>query len=105
LKDTANDTANGTAAVSKEFKIKNKLGLHARAAAQFVRLVSKFSSEIKVTKDGFNVNGKSILGVLSLAAIHGSTIMIEVKGKDAESALHEIEELVESGFGEGVIEE
>ncbi len=88
----------------KEFKIKNKLGLHARAAVQFVKLVSKFSSQVKIIKDGYEVDGKSILGVLSLAAIHGTKIVIETKGEDAQKALREIEELVESGFGEGVVE-
>ncbi|HXG30019.1 MAG TPA: HPr family phosphocarrier protein, partial [Thermodesulfobacteriota bacterium] len=56
------------------FKIKNRLGLHARAAATFVRLSNRFSSDIKLIKDGYEVNGKSILGILSLAAVQGSEI-------------------------------
>ncbi len=87
--------------ISCIFRIKNKLGLHARAAATFVRLSSKFSSDIKLIKDGYEVNGKSILGILSLAAIQGSEIQISAKGKDAGEALSAIEKLIESGFGEG----
>ena len=86
--------------LSKVFMIKNKLGLHARAAAMFVRLSNRFSSDIKLIKDGYEVNGKSILGILSLAAIKGSELKIETTGEDAEEALGEIEKLIESGFGE-----
>jgi len=88
--------------VVKSFTIKNKLGLHARAAAVFVRLSSKFNSDIKILKDGYEVDGKSILGVLSLAAIKGSKIEIVARGEDSEQAVNEIEELIESGFGEGI---
>ena len=87
--------------ISSIFIIKNKLGLHARAAAMFVRLSNKFSSDIKLIKDGYEVNGKSILGILSLAAIQGTEVRISVQGKDASEALAEIEKLIESGFGEG----
>lgn len=86
--------------LSKEFMIKNKLGLHARAASMFVRLSNRFSSDIKLIKDGYEVNGKSILGILSLAAIKGSELKIVTTGEDAEEALDEIEKLIESGFGE-----
>ena len=86
--------------LSKVFMIKNKLGLHARAAAMFVRLSNRFSSDIKLIKDGYEVNGKSILGILSLAAIKGSELKIVTAGEDAEEALGEIEKLIESGFGE-----
>jgi phosphocarrier protein len=86
--------------VSKVFMIKNKLGLHARAAALFVRLSNKFSSDIRLIKDGYEVNGKSILGVLSLAAIQGSEVKIVTTGQDAEEALSEIERLIENRFGE-----
>lgn len=88
--------------VVKSFTIKNKLGLHARAAAVFVRLSSKFNSDIKILKDGYEVDGKSILGVLSLAAIKGSKIEIVARGEDSKKAMNDIEELVESGFGEGI---
>lgn len=88
--------------ITKVFTIKNRLGLHARAAAVFVRLSSKFESEIKLVKDSYEVNGKSILGVLSLAATKGSEIEVTTTGGDAEAAINDIEELIESGFGEGV---
>jgi phosphocarrier protein HPr len=83
------------------FTIKNKLGLHARAAAAFVQLSNRFSSDIKLIKDGYEVNGKSILGVLSLAAIKGSEVKVIATGGDAKDALNQIERLIESGFGEG----
>lgn len=88
--------------VVKEFTVKNKLGLHARAAAAFVRLSGKFSSDVKLSKDGYEVDGKSILGVLSLAATKGSEIRVVTRGDDAGTAMKEIEDLIESGFGEGV---
>jgi len=91
-----------TLEITKVFKIKNRLGLHARAAATFVRLSNKFSSDIKLIKDGYEVNGKSILGILSLAAAQGSELQIMAKGLDAEEAIGEIEKLIESGFGEGI---
>jgi phosphocarrier protein len=91
-----------TLEIIKVFKIKNRLGLHARAAATFVRLSNKFSSDIKLIKDGYEVNGKSILGILSLAAAQGSELQIMAKGLDAEEAIGEIEKLIESGFGEGI---
>jgi len=88
--------------ISKMFTVKNKLGLHARAAAGFVRLSSKFECEVHIAKDGYIVNGKSILGVLSLAAAKGSEIEIFTNGDDAQDALIQIEEFIESGFGEGI---
>ena len=88
--------------ITKVFTVKNKLGLHARAAAVFVRLSSRFEADITLVKDSYEVNGKSILGVLSLAATKGSEIQVTTRGKDAEAAINDIEELIESGFGEGV---
>ena len=90
------------AEISKTFEIKNKLGLHARAAAQFVRITSKFNSNITIIKDGYSVDGKSILGVLSLAAVKGTTIEVTAEGDDSEQAFNEIEKLIECGFGEGI---
>ncbi len=85
---------------SKVFIVRNKLGLHARASAVFVRLSSKFSSDITLVKDGYEVDGKSILGVLSLAAIKGSEIKVFTRGQDAKQALEKIGELIDGGFGE-----
>lgn len=87
---------------AKIFTVKNKLGLHARAAAAFVRLSGKFKSDVKLVKDGYEVDGKSILGVLSLAAAKGTSIKVITRGEDSETAMTEIEALIESGFGEGV---
>jgi phosphocarrier protein len=88
--------------LSKTFKIKNKLGLHARAAATLVKTTNKFLSDIKIIKDGIEADGKSILGILSFAASKGTHITVLTDGEDADVALSTIEELIESGFGEGV---
>ena len=82
--------------------IVNQEGLHARPAARIVRLASTFASEIELVKDGFDVNGKSIMGVMMLAAECGSSITIRAKGPDAEEAVQALTELVESGFGETI---
>lgn len=82
------------------FKIKNRLGLHARAAAKFVNLAGKFDSEIFIEKDGQNVNGKSIMGILILAAACGSTVKITAEGDDSAAAIKAIGELIDAGFGE-----
>lgn len=87
---------------SKTFIIKNKLGLHARAAASLVKLTNKFNSDIKIIKEGTEADGKSILGILSFAAIKGTAITIVAEGEDADTAISDIEKLIESGFGEGV---
>jgi len=84
----------------KEFTIVNKLGLHARAAAMLVQLAGTFSAEITVSKVGLEINGKSIMGVLMLAAACGSTITIEAVGNDEEAALQALGDLVNDGFGE-----
>lgn len=88
--------------LKKTFTIRNTLGLHARAAANFVRVASRFESDIRIQKDGYIVDGKSILGVLSLAAVRGSRIKIIVSGDDSDKALSELGRLIESGFGEGL---
>ncbi|MEM0970037.1 MAG: HPr family phosphocarrier protein, partial [Verrucomicrobiota bacterium] len=72
--------------ITKSFTINNEAGLHARPAAVFVKTANQFSSDIWVSKDGEEVNGKSILGLMMLAAEHGSTIEISVEGEDAEKA-------------------
>lgn len=84
----------------KEFTIKNRLGLHARAAAQLVKTASRFRSEVLIEKEGLEVNGKSIMGILMLAAPKGSLISVVVQGDDAEEALSAIGQLIDDGFGE-----
>jgi phosphocarrier protein HPr len=86
--------------VEREFDILNRLGLHARAAAQLVRMANGFSSEIRVVKDGMEVNGKSIMGVLMLAAPKDTRILIRAIGLDAEEAVTAIGELIARKFGE-----
>ena len=84
----------------REFDILNRLGLHARAAAQLVRLANGFASEIRLAKDGMEVNGKSIMGVLMLAAPKDTKILIRAIGLDAEEALAAIGDLIARKFGE-----
>lgn len=86
--------------VEKGFIIVNRLGLHARAAAQLVKTANQFSSEVIVVKEGEEVNGKSIMGILMLAAAQGSEIKVQVTGDDADSAIEAIGKLIEDGFGE-----
>lgn len=88
------------AKVAKNLEIKNKLGLHARAAALLVQTVNRFSAEVKISKDGQAVDGRSIMGVLTLAATRGSKIHVEAKGEDAEEVVRAIERLVEKKFYE-----
>ena len=85
---------------SSELEIINALGLHARAAARFVQAATRFASSIRVTRGERTVDGKSIMGMLLLAAARGSTVMIAAEGVDAESAVAELCALVSSGFGE-----
>jgi len=80
--------------------VANVYGLHARPAAEFVKLAAKFESEILVSKDGLEVNGKSIMGVMMLAAEKGSTIQIRARGADAREAVEALARLVADGFGE-----
>ena len=84
----------------REFDILNRLGLHARAAAQLVRLANGFASEIRVAKDGVEVNGKSIMGVLMLAAPKDTKILVRASGLDAEEALAAIGDLIARKFEE-----
>ena len=86
--------------VAKTFLIKNELGLHARAAAQFVKIAGHFASEILVAKDSREINGKSIMGLLMLAAARGSKISVKASGPDAEEALNALGKLIENKFGE-----
>ncbi|MEM9445990.1 MAG: HPr family phosphocarrier protein [Verrucomicrobiota bacterium] len=86
--------------VVKEMEVQNKLGLHARPAAMFVRAANKFSGEIWVEKDNEEVNGKSIMGLMMLAAGCGSVLKVSAIGDGAEDALNELHELVERKFDE-----
>ena len=84
----------------KEFTILNKLGIHARPAAQFVKIANRFQADIYVEKDGEEVDGKSIMGLMMLAAGHGSVISVSADGSDAEEALNALGDLIERKFEE-----
>ena len=84
----------------KEFLIVNKLGLHARASALFVKTASRFTSDVKLAKEGVEVNGKSIMGIMMLAASKGTNVTLSVEGTDEGEALHTIGDLITNGFGE-----
>src|SRR5215212_3709593 len=86
--------------LEKEVTIINRLGLHARPAAMFVRIASRYRSEIWVAKEGEQINGKSIMGLMMLAAGQGSKLLIRCEGPDAEKAMEEIEELIAAKFNE-----
>lgn len=86
--------------LKKKVHIVNKLGLHARPSALLVSTATKFSSEVYFAKDGLRVNGKSIMGVMMLAAENGAEIIIEVDGDDEEKAMDAIVNVINSGFGE-----
>ena len=86
--------------ISRDLTIQNRLGLHARAAARLVHLANRFSSRILVAKDGIAVDGKSILGLLTLAATQGSSMNLTVEGADEQEAAREIQALIEGRFGE-----
>lgn len=86
--------------LEKELTIVNKNGMHARPAAQFVKLASQFKCEVWVEKDDEQVNGKSIMGLMMLAAAKGEKIKVSTDGADSEAAMSAIEGLVASGFGD-----
>lgn len=86
--------------ITKDIEIKNKLGLHARAAAKLVHTAAKFRSDIKVRKGGEEVDAKSILGILLLAAAKGSVITVTANGEDESDALAAIEKLIDQKFDE-----
>ena len=89
-----------TGKVQKEVTVLNKLGLHARPAAMFVRIANKHRADIWVEKDGEQVNGKSIMGLMMLAAGQGTTLTLSAEGVDGEKALQELELLIERRFDE-----
>lgn len=85
---------------TREFTIINKLGLHARAASRFVTVAARYDADIEVSKDARTVSGKSIMGIMMLAAAQGSSIRVDAEGTDAEAALDALEMLVRERFGE-----
>ena len=87
---------------SQEVTVVNRLGMHARAAAKFVHLATRFEARVKVARDGREMDGKSIMGILLLAAACGSTITISADGVDEQDAVTALAALVQSGFGEDV---
>jgi len=86
--------------LSREIEIINKLGMHARAAAKFVKLASSFESLIEIERKNRRVNGKSIMGVMMLAASKGSKVTIYADGDDAEESLNKLEQLINNRFDE-----
>jgi phosphocarrier protein HPr len=86
--------------VERSVQILNKNGLHARPAAEIVKVSAKYQSEITLVRDGIEVNGKSIMGVMMLAAECGATLVLRADGEDAESALDALAELIANKFGE-----
>ena len=86
--------------ISRDVQIVNPLGLHARPAAQLVKLASKYASEVTISRDGTPINAKSIMGVMMLAAEQGCTVKVAAVGPDAEAAVDAIVGLVNAGFGE-----
>jgi phosphocarrier protein len=86
--------------IEEKVTIINRLGLHARAAAKFVKLANRFGSSVKIEKDGVSIDGKSILGILTLAAVQGSKIVLKISGKDEKSALRALVALIKNRFDE-----
>jgi phosphocarrier protein len=86
--------------ITKKLEIQNKLGLHARAAALLVQTVNRFAADVRISKDDQTVDGRSIMGLLTLAAAQGSKIQVEAEGKEAPEALRAIESLLEKKFHE-----
>jgi phosphocarrier protein HPr len=86
--------------IKKELMIENKLGLHARAAAQIVKTSNSYASKVTISKDGLEVDGKSIMGIMMLAAAKGSSVLLSVQGNDENAAAEGIEKLFRDKFGE-----
>ncbi|MFA5159704.1 MAG: HPr family phosphocarrier protein [Candidatus Omnitrophota bacterium] len=90
----------GQKPIERTFVIGNKLGLHARPAAVFVQMANRFEASVEVQKEDLKVDGKSIMGIMTLAAEKGSSITVRVAGKDATAAMEALAQLIESNFGE-----
>lgn len=86
--------------VQQVVTIRNRAGMHTRPAAALVKLAAKYKADFFIEKDGFEINGKSIIGVMTLAAEQGSTMLLKLDGEDEQEALKEIVALVERGFDE-----
>ena len=86
--------------VEKTVTIVNKAGMHTRPASNIVKIASKYRSDFYIIKDGYRINGKSIIGVMTLAAEQGSTLTLELEGEDEEKAATELVKFFEEGFGE-----
>jgi phosphocarrier protein len=86
--------------VEKKILIKNKLGLHARAAVKFVNMANRYSADVRVIKDNTAIDGKSILGILTLAATQGTPIMLRINGRDEQDAFEALAALINDKFGE-----
>ncbi len=84
--------------LEKKITIKNRLGMHARAAVKFVNTANRFSSTVRVVKDGDEIDGKSILGILTLAAVQGTEIILKVSGEDEDGALSALVGLINNNF-------
>ena len=97
---SAKKLAGSDLVVTKDFLVANKLGIHARPAAMFVKTANRFSCDIFVEKDGEKVNGKSIMGLMMLAAGPGSKLTVIAEGQDAPQALAELETLIKAKFNE-----
>ena len=97
---SAKTISNIGSAMTKDFLVANKLGIHARPAAMFVKTANRFNCDIFVEKDGEKVNGKSIMGLMMLAAGPGSKLTVSAQGHDASQALAELETLIKSKFDE-----
>jgi phosphocarrier protein len=99
MSDKTESTSSGQM-LSKELVVQNKMGIHARPAAMIVRITNKFKADVFVEKEEEQVNGKSIMGLMMLAAGKGSVLRITAEGEDATTVLTEIEELIRTRFGE-----
>ena len=97
---SAKKTTDGNALMTKELLVSNKLGVHARPAAMFVKIANRFTCNIFVEKDGEKVNGKSIMGLMMLAAGPGSKLTVHAEGHDASAAIAELELLMNRKFDE-----
>lgn len=86
--------------IEREVTVRNRAGLHTRPASMLVRTASKFESEVFLRRDNYEINGKSVIGVMTLAAEQGATLTLIVEGEDEEQAAEALSELFEDGFGE-----